>query len=95
MTRIANENNELVDWENEMISTYRQNRHIYVNFLKMLIKRFSFKDSIFYLAIKYMDYVILSNPNLNHQLVAFSSFLLACNIFNLTSKNYNLFSKIL
>lgn len=77
MKRITNENNELVDWENEMIIVYRQNRHAYINFLRMLIKRFSFKDSIFFLAIKYMDCIILSNPSLNHHLVAFSSFLLA------------------
>jgi hypothetical protein len=81
MTRIANENNELIDWENEMMGAYRYNRNFYLNFLKMLIKRFSFKDSIFFLAVKYMDTVILSNPNLNHQLVAFSSFLLAGILF--------------
>ena len=68
---------DLVDEENELVNSYKENRHSYINFLKMLIKKFSFKESIFFLAIKYMDVVIMSNPEINQYLMAFSAFLLA------------------
>lgn len=70
-----------IDYNNDSHKEYCSKRNLILNFLKSLIELHNFRESVYFLAVFYLDIIILSNPNFNYEMAAYSCFLLASKIF--------------
>ena len=75
-----------IDYNNDSHKEYCSKRTLILNFLKSLIELHNFRESVYFLAVFYLDIILLANPNFNYEMAAYSCFLLASK--NLKNKNF-------
>jgi hypothetical protein len=66
-----------IDYNNDSQKEYCDKRSLVLSFLKTLIEGHHFRESVYHLAVLYIDVILLTNPNFNYEMAAYSCFLLA------------------
>jgi hypothetical protein len=77
-----------IDYNNDSHKEYCSKRTFILNFLKSLIDLHHFRESVYFLAVLYLDIILLSNPNYNYEMAAYSCFLLASKKIKFNFQNF-------
>ena len=70
-----------IDYESEYNKDYMAKRPLVLEFLKNLMEGHNFREAVYFLAVHYLDFILVSNPNINLKLATYACFLLASMIF--------------
>lgn len=66
-----------IDYENEVHTEYLSKRAGLVEYLKEIVQRYQYGQSVFYLAVYFLDYIMIKNPGVGCQIALYVCFLLA------------------
>jgi hypothetical protein len=77
-----------LNYNNDSHREYLERRKVIMKSLKKLFGKFEFKESVFFLAVNYLDAILLSSPNFNYDVAIYSSFVLASKVFLTSGKFY-------